>query len=166
MRIEISNRQRLQRVDPARIRNFARRILRNVRRLERTAPWTGVSVVLTDDRGITGLNAEYFGRHRPTDVISFTYGSVPGEPDRTFGEVVVNVERALAEGPLHAGANRELALYIAHGCHHLSGASDDTPRLRNRMRRREENWLREAEEQGCLAGLLVGNGNNRSCPNW
>lgn len=124
-----------------------------MRRLDRATAWTGVSVVLTNDRDITTLNAETFGRRRATDVISFTYEAVPGEPDTTCGEVFVNVERAFTEGPLHEGVNRELALYIAHGCHHLTGASDATPLLRQRMRRREESWLRQAEEDGCLAGL-------------
>ena len=40
-------------------------------------------------------------------------------------------------------ADRELALYLAHGCDHLTGADDATPAGRARMRRRELGWLRE-----------------------
>ena len=44
-----------------------------------TAPdrWDEVCIVLVDDAGITGTNREYFGRDRPTDVISFRYDPVP-----------------------------------------------------------------------------------------
>jgi ssRNA-specific RNase YbeY (16S rRNA maturation enzyme) len=37
--------------------------------------------------------------------------------------------------------NAELALYIAHGFDHLSGADDDTPARRAAMRRTEMRWL-------------------------
>jgi ssRNA-specific RNase YbeY (16S rRNA maturation enzyme) len=45
------------------------------------------------------------------------------------------------EGPQHDGADAELALYIAHGFDHLSGADDNTPARRAAMRRTEMRWL-------------------------
>ena len=46
-----------------------------------TAPdrWSEVCIVLVDNEGITQTNREYFGKNRPTDVISFRYDPVPGE---------------------------------------------------------------------------------------
>ena len=113
-----------------------------------------VSLVLMDDEGMALLNQEYFGTSTPTDVISFLYDHMPGEPAGPSGEVIVNAERALAEGPGHGGCARELALYIAHGCHHLTGASDHTLALRARMRAVEERWLDEAEKQHVLRGII------------
>lgn len=98
-------------------------------------------MVLTDDSGIIPTNREFFGKDRPTDVISFRYDPVPGEEDGATGDLIVNVECALREGPAHDGADAELALYIAHGFDHLSGAEDNTPQKRAAMRRTETRWL-------------------------
>lgn len=110
-----------------------------------------LNVVVTDDAGMAPLNGHYFGRFAPTDVISFAY---PPSPERRafFGELIVNVERAAACAPDLA---RELALYLAHGCDHLAGASDRTPAQRRRMLRRERTWLRQAERDNLLTGLAA-----------
>ena len=56
-----------------------------------TAPdtWSEVSILLVDDEGITQTNREYFGKNRPTDVISFRYEPVPGEAPAYSGDLVV-----------------------------------------------------------------------------
>ncbi len=103
--------------------------------------WSDVSVVLTHDEGITQLNREFFGKDHPTDIISFRYDPVPGEEPAATGDLIVNVECALREGPAHDGIDTELALYIAHGFDHLSGADDDTDARRTAMRETETRWL-------------------------
>ncbi len=122
----------------------------------RTAPqtWGEISILLVDDAGITQTNREYFGKDRPTDVISFRYDPIPGEPDQLGGDLVVNVDRAVAEGTARGDIDRELALYIAHGFDHLSGDEDDTPEKRKKMRATENAWLRAAAQEGLLDGLL------------
>jgi len=100
-------------------------------------------LLLTDDAGITQTNREFFGKDRPTDVISFRYDPIPGEENEATGDLIVNVECAVREGAAHDGADAELALYIAHGFDHLSGADDDTPTRRTAMRRTEMRWLGE-----------------------
>lgn len=124
---------------------------------ERTAPlkWNEVSVVLTNDQGITATNAEYFGKNRPTDVISFRYDPIPGEDDGLSGDLVINVERAVQIGAAHQGINYELALYIAHGFDHLSGADDNTPEKRRKMRATETAWLNQAAAEGLIDNLLI-----------
>jgi probable rRNA maturation factor len=117
-------------------------------------PWSEVSIVLVDDDGITQINREYFGKNRPTDVISFRYDPVPGEEPAFGGDLVVNADRAMQIGPEHKGIHYELALYIAHGLNHLSGADDDTPEKRKKMRTVETAWLRKADEEGLLDGLF------------
>jgi len=116
------------------------------------APWAEVVLTLTDDGGITPVNSAFFSRPRATDVISATYHPMPGER-LGHAEIFVNVQRAWKLGKTPPGASQELALYIAHGCQHLTGASDHTPALRAAMRRRELAWRREADRLGYIAGL-------------
>jgi probable rRNA maturation factor len=109
--------------------------------------WGEVSVVLVDDEASREVNRAHLGHDYATDVISFNFDPIPGESERgVCGEIVVNVEQAKRLGHRYGGAARELALYIAHGCDHLSGEDDKTPAQRQRMRRRELRWLKEA---GC-----------------
>ena len=115
--------------------------------------WGEISVVLLDDEGITQTNREYFGKNRPTDVISFRYDPVPGEAGEFSGDLLVNIDRAVSEGTARGDIGRELALYIAHGFDHLSGAEDDTPEKRKKMRATETAWLRKARDEGLLDGL-------------
>ena len=112
-------------------------------------------MVLTDDGGITSTNREYFGKNRPTDVISFRYDPVPGENRAWSGDLIVNLDRAAQVGPEHRGIDYELALYIAHGFDHLTGAEDDTDTKRNKMRVTETAWLAEAGK-AMIAGLYGG----------
>jgi probable rRNA maturation factor len=122
-----------------------------------TAPdrWSEVTVVLVDDAGITRTNLEYFGKNRPTDVISFRYDPVPGETAAWSGDLMINIDRAVQVGPEHKGIDYELALYIAHGFDHLSGAEDDTELKRNKMRATETAWLEEAGKE-MIEGLHGG----------
>lgn len=119
--------------------------------------WSELSLVLTDDSGITELNQTYFNKSHPTDVISFCYPPMPGGDAGYTGEVIVNVQRAAEVGPEHEGSSNELALYIAHGCHHLTGASDHTPALRDAMRRQELVWLESAAEKNLSQDLIAPN---------
>ncbi len=114
--------------------------------------------MLVDDEGITQLNREYFGKNCPTDVISFRYDPVPGEDEGWTGDLIINVDRAAQVGPDHQGIEYELALYIAHGFDHLSGAEDDTEEKRKAMRNTETAWLKQAAKEGLVEGLFGGTG--------
>ena len=109
--------------------------------------WNRVTVIFMDDKAMEQANHRVFRRARTTDVITQAYEPVPGDPDGKTGEILVNAERALIEGPTrgHWPAAKELALYIAHGCDHLTGGLDDDTDGRKRMRRRELRWLRDAQ---------------------
>ena len=122
----------------------------------KTAPaaWGEISIVFLDDEGITQTNREYFGKNRPTDVISFRYDPVPGEDNLLGGDLLINVDRAMLEGTARGNTDYELALYIAHGFDHLSGAEDDTPEKQKKMRATETAWLRKAGAEGLIGGLI------------
>lgn len=125
-------------------------------RLNNDTSWGDITVVLTDNAGITDINRQVFNRATSTDVIALRYAPLPGVETHATAELFINVERA-CQYPRRRGWNvaKELALYIAHGCDHLAGAIDDTDTQRKRMRRRELRWLREAQAQGLIEDLLV-----------
>lgn len=142
--IEVAIRQRQCRLSAPLIARLTRGLMRHVGDTMGSWTWHTVSIVIVDDGEMARLNAFYTGRAETTDVLSFAYPRGPNPSSGFDAEILVNAQRALAEGPLHRGPSRELALYIAHGCDHLSGENDVTPVQRMRMRRRELRWLRQA----------------------
>jgi len=158
---KIENRQKRYHPNPERCRVLLEAFLRRARRLlpAETTPWSEVTVLLVGHRAIAGAHRAVFGKHGPTDVISMMYSQMPGLDVGSSGELLVNVERAVEEGRKRArkstwSPSHELALYIAHGVDHLTGADDATPADRRRMRAREIRWVRSAERSGLLRGLL------------
>lgn len=124
-------------------------IMERVERLNTDRSWGEISIALLDDEGIRAVNAAHLDRPLPTDVISFAYPPDALE-SHWRGEIVINVQRAIEEGALREGEAKEVALYIAHGCDHLSGADDATDEERRRMRRRELRWLRDLDYSNLL----------------
>jgi len=122
--------------------------------------------MLTDDPTIRRVNRRVFSADVPTDVISIAYPPLPGDPGQYSADVVVNVQRAVdyvaGQSAIRRDrmrkrrwtADSELALYIAHGIDHLTGADDAAYADRRRMRGRELRWLRKASEAGLLQGLI------------
>ena len=116
--------------------------------------WGDISLVLMNNRGMKELNCRYFSRNESTDTISLRYNPIPGDSEGLTGEVFVNVEEALAVGERRSTTTPayELALYIAHGLNHLSGAVDTDDKSRRAMRRKERQWLTELEDT--IEGLI------------
>ena len=140
----IQNQQKKHPIQPLKIKALAEYLAKKLQVATAPEPWNEVCLVLVDDEGITQTNCEYFGKNRPTDVISFRYDPIPGEDEGWSGDLVINVDRAVHAGPEHNGIDYELALYIAHGFDHLSGAEDDTDEKREAMRATETEWLLQA----------------------
>jgi probable rRNA maturation factor len=115
--------------------------------------WRQLNLVLTGDAEIRALNARWFGRDRVTDVISFQHPALPGETGEE-GELLLNIEQAWHEGLLRDGPDRELLLYLAHGCDHLCGAEDNTPARKRAMLTRENSWIRRGLAEGLPGGLF------------
>lgn len=137
MKVELLQQQTLYAFHEENIGTYASWIMKQVARLDRSFAWTELSLVFMDDN-IRELNREWFGKDTGTDVISFAY---PG--NASTGEVIVNVQQAFEEGHLRVSPDHELALYIAHGCHHLMGAEDDTPERKKSMLDLEHKWVEE-----------------------
>jgi rRNA maturation RNase YbeY len=160
MKIVISDRQRRFRLDRRMLSRLAT-FLARAAKLERKASLAGVTLIVTDDAGMSRMHARCLGEAAPTDVISLAYDPIPGEGAAGGAEIVVNAETAFREGLARraTGGGRwdacsEFALYVAHGMDHLSGFTDSTPGERSRMRRRELAWLGRARRMGLIAPLL------------
>ena len=104
-----------------------------------------VAVILQDDAFSAEVHEAINGACGATDVITQRYDAMPGEAEGVYGELYVNVDRALCAAPKRRGWSpaKELLLYVAHGMDHLSGADDLKPKDYDRMRRRELAWLKE-----------------------
>jgi rRNA maturation RNase YbeY len=164
MKISISNRQTAHGLRKTRIRQLARYLMGRSECRDRKTWWGEVSLVFTDDAGIACTNRDFLHSPDATDVIAFRYDPLPGQGDCYDAEIIVNVQMAVQEGPSRGGISRELALYVAHGCDHLSGEDDNTPAGYARMRRRELRWLKNAADKGLLNDLVIENkGKNERC---
>lgn len=154
MNLQIDNRQSRSRLDPKALRHLAGALGRLAFRREPADGWSGVTVVLTDDRGIQAYKEAAFGYREVTDVVTLRYSPSPADPGAE-GEIFVNVQRAFAR-PCRTGWSpaHELALYIAHGFDHLTGADDHSPAERRRMRQRELRWLRSPACRDAITTLV------------
>lgn len=116
--------------------------------------WLECSVVFVGHRRMIAINEKVLQHEGTTDVITFHYPSLPGEPSGWRGEIVINTEEAIATGEeRRGGVPHELALYLAHGCQHLGGADDQTSAERAAMSRRQGAWLKQAGKIGLLTHL-------------
>ena len=78
-----------------------------------------LSILLTDDAEIQGMNRDYRGEDRATDVLSFSAGD---ELAGYLGDIAISVETAVSQSEI-AGHNlvEELQLLAVHGTLHLLG---------------------------------------------
>jgi rRNA maturation RNase YbeY len=154
MRVDVTNTQCLVRINAPRIIRLAKRLMTDANRLNPDSTWGDISVVLMDNAGISKINRRLLGKNSATDVIALRFAPVPGERTES-GEIWINVQRAVdCAGSFGWDASREMSLYLAHGCDHLHGQDDSNERGSARMRRRELAWLKRADRDGLLSGLL------------
>jgi rRNA maturation RNase YbeY len=146
MNILITNRQRRIRLDRRELTRLTRFFMANAAAMNPAVNWVECSVVLVGHREMIALNKRALKHEGTTDVITFHYPTAPGEqPAGQRGEIIINVEEADAiRHKRNVPLLREVALYLAHGCQHLGGADDATPRERAAMSRRQNRWLKAA----------------------
>lgn len=131
MKIEITNQQKIKKLNLKHIR----RTLRTVAALLKLSS-KKITFLFCDNSFIRRLNRKYFKKNSATDVIAF---DLSGEGSGDYlGEVVVSVEQAvLAAADLGLRWQDELLLYLVHGILHLSGYDDRTASGRKRMERKQ-----------------------------
>ena len=112
-----------------------------------------VSVLITDDPGISGINSEYRGVDEPTDVLSFPMQefSSPGwsnpavavDPETELvplGEIILSAERVIAQArEFGQPREKETAYLTIHSVLHLLGYDHvDEAGMKKQMRGREK----------------------------
>lgn len=104
----------------------------------------GVTILLTDDETLRGLNSRFRGKDKPTNVLSFP---APENPERHLGDIAlaygVCAREAAEQGKTLAAHLQHL---VAHGVLHLVGFDHETDAEAEEM---------EARERAILAGLGV-----------
>ena len=100
-----------------------------------------ISLVFCDDSFIQALNAEYRGKYKPTDVLSFAQ-----DDPKVLGDIVISLPTAARQAEA-AGwpLENEIALLGVHGLLHLLGFDDETEAGAWEMQRRTEAVLRECD---------------------
>ncbi len=112
-----------------------------------------VSVTYTDNAGIHGLNLQYRGVDRPTDVLSFPLMDFSGEseepvadePVTSLGDIVLSLERAREQAEEYGHSfEREVAFLTVHSMLHLLGYDHETGEEDERdMRARQTKIMNE-----------------------
>lgn len=100
-------------------------------------------VTFVNDAEMQSINLETFGKDKPTNVISFPLGGIPGEEEALLGDVIVSVDTTLREADV-AGLSPDvrLAQLIIHGFVHLLGYEHvDVPATEQRRMRRKEKQI-------------------------
>ena len=112
----------------------------------------GLSLLCAGDETLRALNRDHRGVERPTDILSWPYGTSPEDapgvgtgPPPLLGELALSLERA---GEQAAGngwpRDVEVLRLLAHGCAHLAGYGHETPAEERVMLAVEERMLAAA----------------------
>ena len=98
-------------------------------------------MIVTDDE-IQVLNAQWRGKDKPTDVLSWPQ-SEPDEPRSEFlGDVVISRDTAERQAAARGWSlEEELALLLVHGILHLLGHEDDSEAGSEKMKEVERRTL-------------------------
>ncbi len=99
----------------------------------------GVQVVFGNDEYLKDLKSRFLGQSVYTDVIAFNLN----ETDQPLeGEIYISPQRARENSRrYHQSYRQELLRLVIHGCLHLVGHEDDTPKQKARMRVLEDHYL-------------------------
>ncbi|MGL6073202.1 MAG: rRNA maturation RNase YbeY [Fimbriiglobus sp.] len=100
-----------------------------------------VVLAFVNNEHIHRLNKQFLNHDEPTDVITFPY--TDHKSKKLEGEIVIGYEVA-QEYAADRGHDTllELQLYVIHGCLHLTGYDDVSPKDEKEMRARERHYLK------------------------
>lgn len=130
--VEVVNRQRRLKLDTEAWSNFAARAIDAMGKSESSA-----TIAFVSAKRIRGLNRQFRGIDKVTDVLSF-----PAEEESNLGDVAVSVDTAVMQAKENGlTLDGEIAQLILHGLLHLCGYDHETDngemnRLELKLRRR------------------------------
>lgn len=105
-----------------------------------------VSISFVNNDEIHGLNRDYRGVDRPTDVLSFPqYENIHEVTEPTLlGDIVISLEKAKEQAASFGHSfEREVLFLTVHSMFHLFGYDHDTEENTKIMRKKEEDVLKE-----------------------
>lgn len=108
-----------------------------------------IDLSVVSDEEIQELNAQYRGKNRPTDVLSFSQlegEAMPGfamSPELLLGDIVISIESAARQAAdLKHSLDQEIAFLAVHGTLHLCGYNHDTSARRRVMWKQQDQIVR------------------------
>ena len=109
-----------------------------------------LSILLVGDEEMRGINAEYRGKDRPTDVISFAMsdGEFPGLNEDILGDVVISLDTAKRQAiERDVSITQEVNFLLIHGILHLKGYDHEKSEPeRLKMEKKERELIEELEQ--------------------
>ena len=101
-----------------------------------------VSIIITTDENLIGINRQFLEHDYFTDVITFNYN----EADVINGEIYISADTVKDNAGLYrVRINDEMSRVILHGVLHLAGYDDKTEPQKEIMRKMEDLWLGKLE---------------------
>ncbi|HMJ08493.1 MAG TPA: rRNA maturation RNase YbeY [Pyrinomonadaceae bacterium] len=137
----VINLQRKMRVETASLRDFAARVLSEIRETDGKT----FSVALVSDSRMTDLNKLFRSKDSTTDVLSFPHEPDEFDPEKNnLGDIVISVEQAVRQaGENGLSLDAELKQLVLHGVLHLLGYDHETDKGEMNARELElRDWLR------------------------
>ena len=135
MKIEITNSQRIKRINLKELKTFLKKIFSLLNISQKR-----ISILFCDNKEIKKLNKKFFNKAQATDVIAF---SLQDEFEKDYlGEVIVSVEQAVKISAEYGNTwKKELLLYLVHGILHLLGYDDIKKADRLKMEKKQQQIL-------------------------
>ena len=154
MVIELTNQQKIKRVNLKQLHRYLKKIFRLLFAEGGNIGSVNLSILLCDNTFIKKLNKKYFKKPSVTDVIAFPLAD-DLEPDY-LGEVVVSVEEAVKMAKrLGCKWQDELRLYLIHGILHLVGYDDRTRLKKARMDKMQEELLKLKDKRKRIKSITT-----------
>lgn len=122
------------------LQNYIKKIL-EIEKIEGDRPFY-MSIFLTNNEIIQGVNRDFRGKDSPTDVISFAYHETEDfdiGPYDTLGDIVISLERVEEQAKdYNHSFEREFYYVLTHGVLHILGYDHLEEEDKKLMREREE----------------------------
>jgi len=111
------------------VEDATRRTLKEVSSSRKAAGGLDLTIVFSSDAEIRKLNAQFRGKDKPTNVLSF-----PGSEDDYLGDVILGYDTVKREAKAQGKTFRAHTLHlVVHGVLHLMGHDHEQPRAAKRM---------------------------------
>jgi rRNA maturation RNase YbeY len=109
-----------------------------------------LDIIYTDDQTLKNLHKDYLNDDTYTDVITFNLGDTPP----IESEVYISIDRARENaGHFNVAFQNEIMRLLIHACLHLAGYEDDDEDKRKIMKKKEDEFLRNAEKKFDLENI-------------